>query len=90
MTAQVREIYESAIEVEPPNDLSDDDVRELCMRYAALETKLGEIDRGRAIYVHGSAVSHPDRAADYWGAWRAFEMRHGNEDTFKEMMRILR
>ncbi|EFJ51030.1 hypothetical protein VOLCADRAFT_103670 [Volvox carteri f. nagariensis] len=86
----VREIYESAIEAEPPNDLSDDDVRELCMRYAALETKLGEIDRARAIYVHGSAVSHPDRAADYWAAWRAFEVRHGNEDTFKEMMRILR
>ncbi|GIL47375.1 hypothetical protein Vafri_4209 [Volvox africanus] len=88
--AKVREIYESAIEAEPPNDLSDDDVRELCMRYAALETKLGEIDRARAIYVHGAAVSHPDRAADYWAAWRAFEVRHGNEDTFKEMMRILR
>ncbi|GLC45042.1 hypothetical protein PLESTB_001462400 [Pleodorina starrii] len=88
--AKVREIYESAIEAEPPNDLSDNDVRELCMRYAALETKLGEIDRARAIYVHGSAVSHPDRAADFWAAWRAFEVRHGNEDTFKEMMRILR
>ncbi|GFR43608.1 hypothetical protein Agub_g4705 [Astrephomene gubernaculifera] len=88
--AKVREIYESAIEAEPPNDFSDEDVRELCTRYAALETKLGEIDRARAIYVHGSAVSHPDRAADYWAAWRAFEVRHGNEDTFKEMMRILR
>ncbi|KAG2453740.1 hypothetical protein HYH02_001951 [Chlamydomonas schloesseri] len=88
--AKVREIYESAIEAEPPHELSDDDVREVCMRYAALETKLGEIDRARAIYVHGSAVSHPDRAADFWAAWRAFEVRHGNEDTFKEMMRILR
>lgn len=59
--AQVREIYETAIEAEPPHDLPDADVREVCLRYAALETKLGEIDRARAIYVHGSALSHPDK-----------------------------
>ncbi|KAG2493464.1 hypothetical protein HYH03_008281 [Edaphochlamys debaryana] len=88
--AKVREIYESAIEAEPPHELGDDDVREVCLRYAALETKLGEIDRARAIYVHGSSMSHPDKAADFWAAWRQFEVKHGNEDTFKEMMRILR
>ena len=39
-----REIFERAIEVLP-----DEQVREMCMRYAEMEKKLGEIDRARAI-----------------------------------------
>lgn len=53
---QVREIYESAIEAQPPFNLSDGDTRTMCRRYAQLERKLGEVDRARAIYVHASAV----------------------------------
>ena len=26
----------------------------------------------------------------YWKAWQEFEVRHGNEDTFREMLRIKR
>lgn len=26
----------------------------------------------------------------YWKAWHDFEVRHGNEDTFREMLRIKR
>lgn len=59
---QVREIYESCIEAEPPNDLPDADLRDLCVRYAQLERKLGEIDRARAIFVHGSHLADPRRA----------------------------
>jgi pre-mRNA-splicing factor SYF1 len=35
-----REIYERAIEVLPDNH-----ARDMCLRYAALERRLGEIDR---------------------------------------------
>ena len=42
---QVREIYESAIEAQPPHALSDADTRTVCLRYAALERRLGEVDR---------------------------------------------
>ena len=31
----------------------------MCLRYAELETKLGEIDRARALYIHGSQMSDP-------------------------------
>lgn len=27
---------------------------------------------------------------DYWQTWHDFEVQHGNEDTFKEMLRIKR
>ena len=33
--------------------------REICLRYADLETKLGEIDRARAIYSFGSQMCDP-------------------------------
>jgi pre-mRNA-splicing factor SYF1 len=38
-------VYESAIEAEPPHELADADVRSLCLRYAELERKLGEVGR---------------------------------------------
>eukprot|EP00879_Flechtneria_rotunda_P016677 GHRR01017452.1.p1 GENE.GHRR01017452.1~~GHRR01017452.1.p1 ORF type:complete len:759 (+),score=226.66 GHRR01017452.1:413-2689(+) len=88
--AKVREIYESAIESEPPGELPEADIRVLCVRYAQLERKLGEIDRARAIFVHGSHLADPRRDRSYWEAWNDFEVKHGNEDTFREMLRIKR
>ena len=64
--------------------------REMCLKYAELETKLGEIDRARGIFSHGSQMSDPRTSKSYWKAWQEFEVRHGNEDTFREMLRIKR
>ena len=36
----------------------------MCLKYAELEAKLGEIDRARAVYVHGSQMSDP-RVSDH-------------------------
>ena len=60
------------------------------MKYAQQEVKLGEIDRARGIFSHGSQMSDPRTAKSYWKAWQEFEVRHGNEDTFMEMLRIKR
>ena len=59
-------------------------------RYAKLETDVGEVDRARAIYVHGSSLANPAVDKPYWQAWNDFEVMHGNEDTFREMRRIMR
>jgi len=87
---KVREIYESAIEAQAPEGLSDKDTRTMCMRYAALECKLGEIDRARGIYTHASHLADPRKDKAFWEDWNAFEVKHGNEDTFREMLRIKR
>jgi len=83
---KVRSIYEEAIE----GDLPDGVVLQLCSRFAQLERKLSEIDRARALYVHASQFA--DTAAEpwFWEEWNTFEVRHGNEDTFREMLRIKR
>ena len=80
-----REIYESAISVLP-----DRLAKDMSLKYADLERKLGEIDRARAIYAHASQFCDPRADPSFWQLWHEFEVRHGNEDTFREMLRIKR
>lgn len=83
---KTREIYEQAIE----SGLPDNDVKTMCMKYAELERSLGEIDRARAIYVFASQFADPRSDPNFWEKWKDFEVQHGNEDTFREMLRISR
>ncbi|RWS31360.1 pre-mRNA splicing factor Syf1-like protein [Leptotrombidium deliense] len=80
-----RQIYEKAIEVLP-----DDQAREMYLKFADLECKLGEIDRARAIYAHCSQICDPRTQQYFWNIWKEFEIKHGNEDTIREMLRIKR
>lgn len=82
---RTRQIYQKAIEVLP-----EENSREMCVRFSEMETKLGEIDRARAIYAYCSQMCDPRVTADFWQAWKEFEIRHGNEDTMREMLRIKR
>lgn len=82
---KTREIYVKAIEV-----LSEERMRDMCIRFAEMETKLGEIDRARTIYGHCSQVCDPRVTVEFWKTWKEFEVRHGNEDTMREMLRIKR
>ncbi|KAG6531062.1 hypothetical protein ZIOFF_004832 [Zingiber officinale] len=81
---KTREIYQQAIE----SGLHDNDAKKMCLKYAELEKNLGEIDRARAIYVFASQFADPRSDPDFWKKWKDFEIQHGNEDTFREMLRI--
>ncbi|KAJ3018955.1 Pre-mRNA-splicing factor SYF1 [Thoreauomyces humboldtii] len=80
-----REIYERAIEALP-----DKLARDISVRFSDMETRLGEIDRARAILGYCSQFCDPRMDAEFWKIWHEFEVKHGNEDTFKEMLRIKR
>ncbi|KAK2000640.1 pre-mRNA-splicing factor SYF1 [Colletotrichum falcatum] len=80
-----RPIYEKAI-----STLPDNEARDMCLKFADMEKRLGEIDRARAIYGHASQFCDPRTSPDFWAKWESFEVQHGNEDTFKEMLRIKR
>jgi len=80
-----RPIYERAIDALP-----DKEAKEMCLKFAEMERRLGEIDRARAIYAHASQFSDPRISPSFWEKWEKFEIQHGNEDTFKEMLRIKR
>ena len=51
---------------------------------------MGEIDRARAIYVHAASLSDPRVDEAFWTEWKDFEVAYGNEDTYREMLRIRR
>ena len=80
-----RAIYERAITVLP-----DKQTAQICLRFAAMERKLGEIDRARAIYAHASQFCDPRVNPEFWKEWNDFEVETGSEDTFKEFLRIRR
>ncbi|CAH2044591.1 unnamed protein product [Thlaspi arvense] len=83
---RTREIYEQAIESGvPPKD-----VKIVCLKFAELERSLGEIDRARAIYNYASQSADPRSDPEFWNKWHEFEVQHGNEDTYREMLRIKR
>jgi pre-mRNA-splicing factor SYF1 len=80
-----RPIYERAI-----GALPDGEAKEMCLKFAEMERRLGEIDRARAIYGHASQFCDPITSPEFWKKWESFEVQHGNEDTYKEMLRIKR
>lgn len=82
---RTREIYDQAIE-----NLPQDRIKDACVRYAKMETMLGEVDRARGIYIHASQFCDPRKEEEFWKVWRGFEVQHGNEDTFRDMLRIKR
>ena len=72
------------------NRLDDNSTKIICVKYAELEVSLGEIDRARALYTHASQFSNPAQDGTFWGQWNDFEVKNGNEDTFRDMLRVKR
>jgi pre-mRNA-splicing factor SYF1 len=81
--ARLRVAYEQAIE-----KVQGAPVVALCLEYADLETRLGEYDRARAIYAHGAQLADPREYPNYWQIWNDFEVAHGTEDSFRDMLRV--
>ena len=80
-----RPIYERAISA-----LEDSPASQICLEYAKMEAGLREFDRARTVLVYGAQMADPRRDPDYWVAWHEFEVSHGNEETFREMLRVKR
>lgn len=82
---RTRELYERAIDALP-----EVQVKDMCMRFASMETKLGEIERARAIYTHAAAFCDPAVHHNFWTAWQEWEVKFGTEETFRDMLRTKR
>ena len=80
-----RPVYEVAISA-----LDDGHASRICLEYAKMENGLHETDRSRTVLVYGAQLADPRRDLEYWKAWHEFEVSHGNEETFREMLRVKR
>ncbi|KAJ1740184.1 pre-mRNA-splicing factor syf1 [Coemansia sp. RSA 1085] len=83
--AQTRQVYERGVE-----ELGDKEALQLALEFAQVERQLGEIDRSRALFAYAAQMADPQVSPQLWDRWHSFEVVHGNEDTFKEMLRIKR
>jgi pre-mRNA-splicing factor SYF1 len=84
---KTREVYHRAI---VSGGLLDKDARAICIRFAELEIGLGEVHRARALYVYVSGFTDPSAHPEFWRRWNDFEVLHGDETTFREMLRLKR
>ena len=84
-STKTREVYEMAVEL-----LQEQQAMQITVQFAELERKLGEVDRARALWAHASQFCDPSKQAAFWVKWKAFEVAHGNQDTFREMLRVKR
>ena len=80
-----RDIYQEAIDV-----LKDKDAALICLDFARMEAGLQEFERARGIWTYGAQMADPRRLPEYWKGWNEFEISHGNEETFREMLRVKR
>ena len=83
--AKTREIYERAVE-----ELPDIQVKDMCLRFAGMETKLGELERARALYTHAASFCDPATHTAFWSQWQDWEVKNGSEETFRDMLRVKR
>ncbi|PXF42071.1 Pre-mRNA-splicing factor SYF1 [Gracilariopsis chorda] len=83
---KTRPIYEEAMSsLRNPGD-----VIEFASRYAAMEATVGEFDRARAIFVQSCHIVDTRARGVYemfWKNWNDFELAHGSEDTYTDMLR---
>lgn len=82
---KTREIYEKAV-----GELPDMQAKDMCLLWSEVERKLGEIDRARGLLAHASQFCDPRKHPGFWKRWHDFEVSHGNEETFREMLRVKR
>lgn len=83
---KTRPIYEEALTAM----VRPEDVLDFAVRYADMETRLGEIDRARGIFLQTCEIADPRRRgifAIFWSSWNDFELAYGSEDTFTDMLR---
>lgn len=80
-----RPVFEEAV-----GALPDKHVKDMCLRFAAMEKSLGEVDRARAVLAHAAHFADPRLDKRFWNTWHDFEVEHGNADTYKDMRRVQR
>ncbi|CUM64590.1 uncharacterized protein PRCAT00002198001 [Priceomyces carsonii] len=87
--AEVRKIYEDALS---DKQLKLSGVISLGRSFIALESKLKEFARVRQLFKFLSSLGSPGSVVmlTVWDDWENFELNHGNESTFKEMLRYKR
>ncbi|AGO10123.1 AaceriAAR131Wp [[Ashbya] aceris (nom. inval.)] len=83
--SHARALYEECIQA-LPNHIAVSFVVE----YAQVEEDLKQVNRARSLLNYGAQLLHPSDSGPLWEYWELFELRHGNKDTYKDMLQLKR
>lgn len=84
-----REVYTKAVE---DRHLTTPNIIQLCLRFIDFEISNKEFARVRALFKYAGGLSNPQQhmAKPVWKAWEEFEVEHGSEDAYKQMLKYKR
>ena len=82
---KARDVYRQAI---VGGGLPDEGARAMCVGFTDVEIGLGEVTRARVLYTYAAAFTDPEVCPEFWKWWNDFEVLHGDEGTFREMLRV--
>lgn len=86
---ETRKIYEQSLK---DDQLTLPNLIQLTMEFINFETELMELNRVRSLFKYVCQLSNPQNplVEPVWHNWETFELNHGNEATFKDMLRYKR
>lgn len=84
-----REEFVNAVE---DQHLTTPNTLDLCLRFIKFETTNLELTRARALFRYAGGLGNPQHhmMKTTWRAWEEFELEHGTEDTYKQMLKFKR
>lgn len=80
-----RKFYEECVQ-----SLPNSKVIKFAIDFANTEATLGEIERAREIMKYAAQLLPPGRNALLWESWDEFEVRYGDRESYKEMLKLKR
>lgn len=80
-----RTLYEECIQ-----SLPNSRVIKFAIEFASTEATLGEIERAREVLKYAAQLLPPGKNALLWESWDEFEIRHGDKESYKEMLKLKR
>lgn len=83
--AETRKLYEECIQ-----SLPNSQVIKFVVDFAFTEAVLGELERARELFKYGAQLLPPGRNGILWESWDEFEVRNGNKDSYKDMLKLKR
>ena len=82
----VRKIFERGLQ-----KMNEDSVVLFGLDFAAMETGFAEVERARQVLSFLSQFCEPGvEDFDFYKIWEEFEVQYGNENTYRDMLRIKR
>jgi pre-mRNA-splicing factor SYF1 len=82
-----RAIYESIMS---DAALSYPQLVQFAFRFIEFETTNNQFTRVRLVFKYLAGLKPPSESDTVWDKWEAFELTHGDENTFKDMLRFKR